>query len=217
MYCYASLKGDRTDLGELEHSIEKNLSVRLVECIPNMAVTCENCNQSLKRTGEKQRKENMVPYIDEFEKNLQCQGAACKAFCKAYAKLRRQYCKVNKLILQPFSIQGDASGMEYRLQYDIMNAEFIPSTRYPYHDSEIEILEYHIRQFRLNDIDYKTHALLEFVEDTIEADGKYSRQKNRYSNYIVDLFIDKIKAYPPEKVLKICEKIYINYQLRHIT
>ncbi|MDE7043902.1 MAG: DUF262 domain-containing protein, partial [Acetatifactor sp.] len=32
-----------------------------------------------------------------------------------------------------------------------------------------------------------------------------------------DLFIDKIKNYPPEKVLRICEKIYINYQLQHIT
>lgn len=29
-------------------------------------------------------------------------------------------------------------------------------------------------------------------------------------------FIDKIKNYPPEKVLRICEKIYINYQLQHI-
>lgn len=58
---------------------------------------------------------------------------------------------------------------------------------------------------------------MEFVEDTIEADGKYSIQKNRYTNYIVDLFIDKIKNYPPEEVLRICEKIYINYQLQHIT
>lgn len=198
------------------HTIEKTLSDYLVECVPNLAVTCDNCNQSLKRTGEKQRKDNMAPYIEEFEKELDCQGTKCKEFCKAYAKLRNQYCKINKLILQPFSVQGDSSGMEYRLQYDIMSAEFIPSKRYSYNDNDIEILEYHIKQFRLNDVDYKTRALMEFVEDTIEADGKYSKQKNRYSNYIVDLFIEKIKTYPPEKVLKICEKIYINYQLRHI-
>ena len=67
---------------------------------------------------------------------------------------------INKLILQPFSVQGDSSEMEYRLQYDIMSAEFIPSKRYSYNDNDIEILEYHIRQFRLNDVDYKTRALM---------------------------------------------------------
>ena len=46
MYCFASLKGDRTDLGEIEHSIEKTLSYHLIECVPNMAITCKNCNQS---------------------------------------------------------------------------------------------------------------------------------------------------------------------------
>ena len=182
-----------------------------------MAVTCENCNQSLKRTGEKHRKDNIAPYIEEFEKNLNCQGTKCKAFCKAYARLRSQYCKLNKLVLQPFCEKGNVSGMDYRLQYDIMNAEFIPSKRYRYNDKDMEIMEYHIRQFRLNDINYKTRALLEFIEDTIEADGKYSKQKNRYFNYIVDLFIDKIKNYPPEKVVRICETIYINYQLQHVT
>lgn len=217
MYCFASLKGDRTDLGEIEHSVEKTLSGYLVECVPNMAVTCEDCNQSLKRSGEKQRKDKIAPYIEEFEKDLNCQGTKCKAFCKAYARLRNQYCKLNKIVLQPFSVKSDISGMEYRLQYDVMNAEFIPSKRYGYNDKDMEVMEYHIRQFRLNDINYKTRALMEFIEDTIEADGKYSKQKNRYSNYIVDLFIEKIRNYPPEKVLRICEKIYINYQLQHIT
>lgn len=216
MYCFASLKGDRTVLGEIEHSIEKTLSGFLVECVPNMAITCDNCNQSLKRAGEKQRKNNIMPYIEEYEKELDCQGSKCKAFCTAYARLRNQYCKSNKINLQPFGLVSEISGAEYRLQYDIMNAEFIPSKKYDYDDIDTEILQYHIRQFKLNDSSYRTQALIEFVEDTIEADGKYSKQKNRYSNYIVDLFIEKIKEYSADKVLGICEKIYINYQLRHI-
>ena len=38
MYCLASLKGDRTDLGALEHSFEKALSAYLEECVPNIAI-----------------------------------------------------------------------------------------------------------------------------------------------------------------------------------
>lgn len=216
MYCFASLKGDRTDLGEIEHSIEKTLSEYLVECVPNMSIVCSNCNQSLKRVGEKKRKEKIKPYMKTYEKNVECQGMDCKAICGPYLALRRQYCKLNQLHLQPYGIEGENSGQEYRLQYDIMNAEFIPSKKYAYDDSDRKILEHHIRQFKLNDIHYKTEALLKFVEDTIEAEGKYNKHKNRYSNYIVDLFVEKIKGYSTEDVLKICENIYINYQLRHI-
>ncbi len=216
MYCFASLKGDRTDLGELEHSIEKTLSRYLENCVPNMAVTCSNCNQSLKRTGEKQRKQKMEPYMKRYESSLRCKGEKCKGMCEAYTELRKHYSSLNGLNLQPFGMKGEASGIEYRLQYDVMNAEFIPSKRYDYDACDLEILEHHIRQFKLNDVDYKTEALMEFVEDTIEADGKYSRHKNRYSNYIFDLFVEKLNGYSPAEVLKVCEKIYINYQLRHI-
>ncbi|MDE7323475.1 MAG: hypothetical protein K2N73_12315 [Lachnospiraceae bacterium] len=216
MYCFANLKGDRTDLGELEHSIEKTLSTHLVECVPNMAITCKNCNQSLKRIGEKQRKEKMIHHMAWYEKQLECIGVKCKSFCKAYAELRKRYCGLNKLNLQPFGMAGVYSGLAYRLQYDIMRAEFVPSRRYNYYDEDIEILEHHIRQFKLNDAEYKTKALIEFIEDTIEADGKFSSHENRYSNYVVDLFVERIKGFSQETVLKICERIYINYQLRHI-
>ncbi len=216
MYCYANLKGDRTDLGEIEHSVEKTLSVYLKECVPNMSVTCKNCNQSLKRVGEKRRKDKMKSHMKQYEENLVCKSFKCKSICNAYAGLRKQYCKVNKLNLQPFGMTGDSSGLAYRIQYDIMTAQFVPSTKYNYNEEDLEILEHHIRQFKLNDVEYKTQALIEFIEDTIEADGKYNRHKNRYSNYIVDLFVENIKEYSQEMILKICEKIYINYQLRHI-
>ena len=216
MYCFASLKGDRKDLGELEHSIEKTLSDYLVECVPNMAVACSNCNQSLKRAGEKRRKERMKPYVKQYETGLLCKGTKCKALCDAYAELRKQYLKLNQLNLQPYGMFGEISGEEYRLQYDIMKAEFIPSKKYHYDKNDVKILEYHINQFKLNDVNYKTEALMDFIEDTIETDGRFSKHKNRYSNYIVDLFVDKIKRYSAADVLKICEEIYISYQRHHI-
>ena len=124
--------------------------------------------------------------------------------------------RLNKINLQPFGMKGEISGLEYRMQYDIMKAEFVPSRKYNYDKEDIEILEHHIRQFKLNDSDFRTEALIEFIEDTIEADGRYSKHKNKYSNYIVDLFIEKTAKYTTKDVLKICERIYINYKLRHV-
>ena len=107
MYCFASLKGDRTDLGELEHSIEKTLSSYLEECVPNMAIACHNCNQSLKRAGEKRRKDKIKPYLEQYEKTLTCRSTECKTFCRAYGELRKQYCRLNKLNLQPYGMKGE--------------------------------------------------------------------------------------------------------------
>lgn len=55
---------------------------------------------------------------------------------------------------------------------------------------------------------FKTKALADFVEDVIEADGKY-RENSEYPNYIVDLFKEKIKGMEQEKVLRLCEQIHI--------
>ena len=54
MYCYALLKSDRVDTGNLEHSIEKKLDEEhLEECVQNIALTCSHCNQSLKGLEKK--------------------------------------------------------------------------------------------------------------------------------------------------------------------
>lgn len=46
-----------------------------------------------------------------------------------------------------------------------------------------EFIKHHINQFRLKDSKYRKRALAEFMEDVIEADGKYRKEKE-YSNYI---------------------------------
>ena len=94
----------------------------------------------------------------------------------------------------------------------VKNAEFIPSTRYQYDENDINYIEHHINQFRLNDIGFKTNALVEFLEDVINADGKY-REKKKYSNYIVDLFMEKLKDFSQTDVLKLCENLYTQYFL----
>ena len=192
MYCYALLKNDRVNIGHLEHSIEKSLDEEhLTECVPNIAIACPNCNQSLKRIGEKERMERMANAKKDFTDKVNCIGGQCKSECQEVKKLKAEYCKISQIILQPFGVKGENSNQDYHIQYDIYNAEFIPSQKYKYIDEDIEYIQQHINRFKLNDVGFKTKALREFVEDVINADGKF-RKNSQYSNYIVDLFKEKI-------------------------
>lgn len=212
MYCYALLRSDRVNTGNIEHAIEKDLSDFLEDCVPNMGLACTHCNTSLKRVGEKRRKKYTKSAIQEFEENLECKGKKCKGECVKYKDLKGKYCEIGKIILQPGGVKGRISQCDYRIQYDILRAEFVPSSQYEYDAYDKEYIEHHINQFRLNDPEYKTTALAEFIEETIERDGKYSK-RCRQSNYIVDLFIKKLEPLSQDEVLKICEKIYTTYKV----
>lgn len=210
MYCYALLKCDRVNTGDLEHSIEKRLDEKhLTECVPNISLACPNCNQSLKRNGEKKRIEALSAAKNVFCSKVKCGTKCCTVECAEYKTLKKEYCKVARLILQPFGISGQKSRQKYYIQYDAYNAEFIPSNKYKYDAEDVDHIQHHINQFKLNDKGMKTKALLNFVEDVINADGKY-REKSEYSNLVVDIFKEKLKGMSQEKILKLCESIYIN-------
>lgn len=213
MYCYALLKSDRSNTGHMEHSIEKSLSENyLKECVPNIAIACTDCNLSLKRSGEKKRVEAVRTEIPEFEKNLVCLKGQCRNECSNYKELKRKYCDNGKIILQPFGVTGKYSRLKYQLQYDVEAAEFIPSKKVDYDQYDREFIKHHINQFRLNDSKYRTKALAEFIEDVIEADGKYRKEKE-YSNYIVDLFKEKLEGMDQEMVFTYCRTLYMKYLL----
>lgn len=209
MYCYALLKSDRVNTGHMEHSIEKSIDEEyLTECVPNISLACSYCNQSLKRIGEKKRIEAVMPVVKKFEKNLECKRSNCREECGNYNELKKEYCKNAKIILQPMGVKGEQTKCDYRIQYDIYNAEFIPSKNYSYDEEDLAYINHHISQFRLNDKGFKTRELAEFVEDVIEADGKY-RKERKYSNYIVDLFMEKIQGMSQKETLGLCEKIHM--------
>ena len=132
----------------------------------------------------------------------------CKVECESYKKLKRNTVRNQELFYSRLVVKGENSNQEYRIQYDVYNAEFVPSQKYSYSDEDIDYIEHHINQFKLNDVGFKTKALADFVEDVIEADGKY-RENSEYPNYIVDLFKEKIKGMEQEKVLRLCEQIHI--------
>lgn len=216
MYCYALLKSDRAKTGEVDHAIEKSLSNVLRNCVPNLALLCHNCNASLKRVGEQERKTRVKTEIEIFEKELNCLGTRCKAECENYSKLKTVYCEVGKIILQPMGVVSKTSGNKLCLQYNVFNAEFLASQKYNYDGKDLEYIENHIAQFRLNDTDFKTTALAEFIEDAINADGKYNKIRKRYSNYIVDLFIDILDNLSETEAVRLCEELYVRYKVLHM-
>ena len=69
MYCYSRIRVDHKLFAHLEHAIEKNNSNKLIECIPNMGLSCAVCNQTFKRIGERKRK---IPQktIEKYEKRI---------------------------------------------------------------------------------------------------------------------------------------------------
>lgn len=209
MYCYALLRNDRVDIGHLEHSVEKSLDEKhLTNCVPNIAIACPNCNQSLKRKGEKKRLEALEAAKERFAGKAECSDGSCAHECEAYSELKSAYCEESQIILQPFGVTGEESEQEYRLQYDIYDAEFKPSNKYNYTSYDRRYIENHISKFKLNDAGFRTKALANFVEDVINADGKY-RADSEYPNYIVDLFKDKIVGMNKDELVSLCEQIHI--------
>ncbi len=71
MYCYSRIRVDGKLYANLEHAIEKSNSDKLIECIPDIGLSCSVCNQTFKRIGEQKRK---IPQkiIDQYEKSSRC-------------------------------------------------------------------------------------------------------------------------------------------------
>lgn len=212
MYCYSKFLVDRKNFGQLEHSIEKFNSKVFVNCISNISITCQTCNNSLKKKGEKERKLSKKDIVN-FEKNVKC-TVDCIKPCKEYLEVRENYCEHEeaKIILQPVGITNKVTENEYLLQYDLLNQKFIASNNLNYTDDEKLFIEKHINRFNLNDPEYRSREIIYLLEDVLEY--KKIPKKGRYSNLIVDLFIEKFNKFTMEKVLKICEIIYLQCDMK---
>lgn len=211
MYCYSRIQVDNKLYGNLEHAIEKNNSEKLLECIPNIGMACPTCNQSFKRIGERKRKVSKLVRI-KFEEKSKCTvkiRKQCTVPCKALRNLQISYSEMPgaEIILQPMGIFGKQSGEPLAIQYDIMKMEFRPNTiQYTYSNEEIIFINRHIQRFRLNDPKFRSHQLVAFMKNVIDAGGVL--QQNEYSNLIVQLFADKLKEKTLKEKVDICSRIY---------
>lgn len=212
MYCFSRIRVDGKLFANLEHAIEKGNSNKLIECVPNIGLSCSVCNQTFKRIGEKKRK---LPksVIDQFEKNSRCSAnnrRQCTVSCKALRELQRNYSSLPdaEIILQPMGVKGSDSNEEMALQYNVMNMEFEPAKdEYTYSNKELRFIEAHIKRFRLNDPEYRSRQLFEFVRNVIDNNGKIPEYE--YNNLIVELFREKLSDKSREEILKICKSIFV--------
>lgn len=205
MYCYRRIVVDNDNRGHLEHSIEKTISSKLTECVPNIGIACAICNDSYKKRGERVR----IPVqsaVLSFSANKCPKG--CRKPCTAYNSLKKEYLKSEEahIILQPLGVRGEDTHIELLLEYDVLKAEFQPDSRYKYSQKEILFLKDHIDRFCLNDKDRRTTQLIAFLKDTINNNGMYTKME--YNHLVVQLFAEQLAGKSSEQILKICECLY---------
>lgn len=212
MYCFSRIRVDQKLYANLEHAIEKGNSDKLIECIPNIGLSCTLCNQAFKRIGERKRK-LPVRIIDSYEKNSKCSvedRKQCTIACKALRELQKSYSHLSgaEIILQPMGIKGEDSHEEMALQYNVLKMMFEPAKdRHTYTDRELKFINEHINRFRLNDSRYRTRQLYDFVQNVIDSNGKMPTYE--YNNLIVKLFREKLSGRQQEEILKICESVFL--------
>ncbi len=211
MYCFCRIQTDGKIHGNLEHAIEKNNSEQLVECIPNIGLACQYCNQSFKRLGEKKRK-LPLKIIKQFEEKSPCHAGRrkqCTVPCSALRELQDSYSRQDgaQILLQPMKVMGQQTGEWLELEYDVLNMEFQPASACSYSEEEKDFIREHIKRFRLNDPQFRSRKLFLFLQEVIDANGSLQND-NGYENKMVELFADKLKDKTKEERLKICNSIY---------
>lgn len=213
MYCYSRIRVDEKLFANLEHAIEKSNSEKLVECIPNIGLTCINCNQIFKKAGEQKRR---LPreIVKEYECESKCTSEKrkqCTIPCRALRKLQKQYGNMpeGEIILQPMGVQGEESGEMMALQYDVLSMEFQPAVGFhTYSEKEKAFINMHIKRFRLNDPKYKTRQLYTFVRNVVDNEGRIPQYE--YNNWVVEQFCKQIEDKSQEDIFKICKTIFIS-------
>lgn len=210
MYCYCRIRTDGKLHGNLEHAIEKNNSERLIECIPNIGLACQYCNQSFKRLGEKKRKLPAAA-VKRFEEKSPCAGRRkqCTVPCPQLRLLQDSYSRQEgaQILLQPMKVMGEQTGEWLEVEYDILNMQFQPATDRPYSEKEKGFIWEHIQRFRLNDPKFRSRKLYLFIKEVIDENGSI-RPNEGYENLMVELFADKLREKTEEERVKICSSIY---------
>ena len=213
MYCYSKVLVDNKLSAHLEHSIEKKNSIKLEDCNVNISISCMKCNLSFKKSGENKRALEYYE-IKEFEDTCKC-DKTCLVPCKEYEDIKEIYLEKESanIILQPFGVVNKETGNKYKIQYNLLDQEFIVSENSKYSEYEKCFIKKHISRFNLNDAEYRTREVIKVCEDVI--DNERIPRKKRYNNLVADLFIDRLNSIKVEEAIKLCQLILIYSEVRY--
>ena len=99
---------------------------------------------------------------------------------------------MQKFILQPMGVKGEDSNETFELRYNVFKMEFELILHYIVILKRILcLINRHIQRFKLNDPKYRTKALIDYVKNVIDGNGKLP--KYEFTNLIVQIFEDKLK------------------------
>lgn len=208
MYCYDSVWINGQRRGQIEHGIERMNSIdHLTDCVPNLGLACSNCNEKYKRRGETQRKLSLNS-IKKFEEGT-CKKFDCKRPCRKYEKLRTEYARQGKIMLHPFETKILEGGHSLRLQYDLLECKYIPSTNCGiYSKEELEVLHGHIELFGLNRPERKNFEIGRYCKNVIDFHSLM--QDVEYNNLLVELLRKKLMILNIKDAIKVCKIVYSN-------
>ncbi len=218
MYCYRKVVIDNIDYSQIEHAIEKGSQKnnKLRNCVPNLGLSCINCNISFKRKFEKDRMKDLEKRVEYSRfQNHRCSPSSCKSPCGEYKELVNAYhkSKYGFICLKPGITIFPNTGHKAQIQYNIFKGEFEPSIFEKYTRDEEEFILNHINQFNLNDPQKRSDEFYHYCKDVIN-NVVSCRAYNHYDNYIVDLFIDSVKRLDDKKIMDICKRAYLQAKAR---
>lgn len=211
MYCYSRILNDKKNYGHLEHTIEQEIVPELKECHQNLSIACPTCNNSFKKKEQNKRKIIISTIFDCNNKINNCQN-----YCQNYGQIATKYMQnmiendLQKILLKPhIIINNDRPNTQFEIMYDLLDFKFKPSNNVNYSTLDKEYIQSHIDKFGLNDSSFETDVIREVLNDFFYY-GKIPKEE-RYSNWIGDLFIEKLEKIKEkgglESVKKFCNML----------
>lgn len=130
-------------------------------------------------------------------------------------ELRKKYIKHGRILVQPHcNYINDNKNL--RIQYDLLNAKYVPSKKINYDTEEIGVIEGHIELFQLNNPERRNREVALYCKNVIDKEDLLVGI--HYNNYIVDLLREKLERVSNiSKALEICKIIYFVNFIKRVT
>ncbi|MCK4257869.1 MAG: hypothetical protein KAX49_02765 [Halanaerobiales bacterium] len=222
MYCGIDLSGgtrhDIVGTFEKEHSIEKKQDKQefkfLRECKFNFSVSCPDCNKY---------KSEKLTFLNKEFLNIdydECRKKECSYKCIEFEEALDKYVDINNIIIQPGGTYETRTGFPLKIQYDVLEKRFTPSTEYGYDDDVKRSIELHIKRFKLNkrNLNILDQIITDLHNDVENESFRKLAKKsainpvnNNYKNVLDDIFIDYFHSLSKKQKRMTVKRIFAAY------